>query len=101
MGAPSNNPGVEPEGVNTTILFSVIGMSIVIVFTIVVVGFEYAKMHFQDYKMEVTNVSGYPVLHEAQMNGQAKLDGYEANGDGTYRIPIERAMELEAQEAGQ
>ncbi len=101
MGAPINNPGVEPESVDTTMLFSVIGVSVVIIFAIVVVGFEFAKMHFQDYKLEVTTVSGYPTLHETEMNGHAKLSGYEANDDGTYKIPIERAMELEAQSAGQ
>jgi len=56
---------------------------------------------FQDAKMAATQETGYPELHETRMVGEALLDSYESVGDGKYRIPIQRAMELEANESGQ
>jgi len=99
MGDVHNNPGVEPEDINTNTLFSVIGVSTVFVIILVVIGFNLAQQKFKDVQLEVTELTGYPELHETQMMGASKLSRYEANDDGTYRIPIERAMELEARDA--
>lgn len=101
MGASSTNPGVEPESVNVSILFSVVVVSTVIVIALVAIGWALSMQKFQEVELEVTEMTGYPELHETEMMGEAKLAGFEANDDGTYRIPIERAMELEANEAGQ
>ncbi|MDE2996796.1 MAG: hypothetical protein OXT73_08690 [Bacteroidota bacterium] len=99
MGDVSHNPGVEPEDINTTTLFGVIGVSTIVIIILVVIGFNLSMKKFKEVSLEMTELSGYPELHETQMEGAAKLSGYEAQEDGTYRIPIERAMELEAQEA--
>lgn len=99
MGDVQTNPGVEPEDINTATLFSVIGVSSVVVVILVVIGFQLSMKKFRDVQLEITELTGYPQLHETQMMGASKLSGYEAQDDGTYRIPIERAMELEAQDA--
>ncbi|MDA0377905.1 MAG: hypothetical protein O3C45_02075 [Bacteroidetes bacterium] len=99
MGASHNNPGVEPEDINTSTLFRVILVSSLVVVALVVAGFNLAHQKFKAVQLEVTQLTGYPALHETQMMGSSKLSGYAANGDGTYRIPIERAMELETQDA--
>lgn len=99
MGDVHNNPGVEPEDINTTTLFSVIGVSTIVVIILVVIGFQLSMQKFKDIQLEITGLTGYPELHETQMMGASKLTGYEAQADGTYRIPIERAMELEARDA--
>ena len=99
MGAPHNNPGVEPEDINTSTLFKVIFVSTIVVIALVAVGFNMSHQKFKAIQMEVTQLTGYPALDEKQMMGASKLNGYADNGDGTYRIPIERAMELEAADA--
>jgi len=99
MGDVQHNPGVEPEDINTGTLFRVIGVSAIVVIILVVVGFQLSMAKFKDVQLEVTELTGYPELHETQMTGQSKLERYEAQSDGTYRIPIERAMELEARDA--
>lgn len=99
MGAAHNNPGVEPEDINTNTLFSVIIVSSIVVVVLVAIGFNLAQKKFTEVQLEMTELTGYPKLHETEMMGASQLVGYEANGDGTYRIPIERAMELEARDA--
>jgi hypothetical protein len=99
MGDVPHNPGVEPEDINTGTLFSVIAISSVIIIILVAIGFNLSMKKFKDVSLEMTELSGYPELHETQMMGESKLSGYEAMDDGSYRIPIERAMELEVQKA--
>lgn len=99
MGASHHNPGVEPEDINTATLFKVILASTIVVVVLVAIGFNLSHQKFKAVQLEVTQLTGYPKLHETQMMGASKLSGYADNGDGTYRIPIERAMELEAQDA--
>jgi len=98
MGDVPHNPGVEPEDINTTTLFGVIGISTVVIIILVAIGFNLSMKKFKDVSLEMTELSGYPELHETQMMGEAKLNRYEEQADGTYRIPIERAMELEARD---
>jgi hypothetical protein len=74
-------------------------MSTIVLIILVTVGFNMSMRRFNDFKLELASASGYPELHETEMNGQSKLERYEAQADGTYRIPIERAMELEARDA--
>lgn len=99
MGVVPHNPGVEPEDINTGTLFGVIAVSSVIIIILVAIGFNLSMKKFKDISLEMTELSGYPDLHETQMMGEAKINRYEVQEDGTYRIPIERAMELEAQDA--
>jgi len=99
MGVVPHNPGVEPEDINTGTLFSVIAVSSVIIIILVAIGFNLSMKKFKDISLEMTEMTGYPDLHETQMMGEAKMNRYEAQEDGTYRIPIERALEMEAQEA--
>jgi len=92
---------VEPENVSAPALFVVLGFSSFIIIALVIIGAAISNMHFQDVKMAMTQDSGYPVLNETQLEGESLLEGYNSIGDGVYRIPIERAMELEALDARQ
>ncbi len=99
MGAVPHHPGVEPEDINTNSLFAVIAVSSIIVVILVAIGFNISMQKFKTVQLEAAEMTGYPMLHETEMMGTAKMNRYEANDDGTYRIPIERAMEMEAQDA--
>ena len=99
MGDVQTHPGVEPEDINTGTLFRVIGASSIVVAVLVIIGFNISMQKFKEVQLEVTELTGYPALHETQMMGASKLAGYTRQSDGTYRIPIVRAMELEARDA--
>jgi hypothetical protein len=91
--------GVEPEGLSFSSIFGSMAISVVVVVVLVVIGATYAGYRFQNVKLEVTQTTGYPLLHETQMMGATKLEGFGKAEDGQYTIPIERAMELEVQDA--
>ncbi len=96
-----HSPGVEPEGVSLQAIFGSIAISAVLVVILVAIGVTLSAQKFQEVKLEMTEATGYPVLRESNMEGAAKLSGYSKGMDGSYTIPIERAMELEAQESNQ
>lgn len=95
----SHNMGVEPEGLNfSATIGSVIG-SVVVVVLLVAAGMAFAAARFHQAKLDSTQITGYPVLHETTLNGTTKIDGYGKAENGRYTIPIERAMELEVVDA--
>jgi len=97
----SHTPGVEPEGLSLPAIFGSIVISAILVVGLVAIGVALSASKFQEIKMEMTEVTGYPALRESNTEGAAKLTGYSKGEDGSYTIPIERAMELEAQESNQ
>ena len=96
----SNSLGVEPEGLSFPAIFRSMFVSIIVVFALVIAGAAYAGMKFHDAEISATEVYGYPVLRETKMMGASKMTSYGKTDNGRYIIPIERAMELEAREAG-
>ena len=97
----THTPGVEPEGLSMSAIFGSIVVSTILVVALVLIGLALSAKKFQEVKLEVTQTTGYPELRETTTQGEAKLAGYSQGEDGMYTIPIERAMELEAQESGQ
>ncbi|NQV73501.1 hypothetical protein HQ496_10280 [bacterium] len=96
----SNSLGVEPEGLSFPAIFGSMFVSIIVVVALVIAGAAYAGMKFHDAKVSATEVSGYPALRETKMMGASKMTSYGKTDNGRYIIPIERAMEMEAREAG-
>lgn len=92
---------VEPENVNISAIFGSIVVSVVVIVVLVAFAVALTGRGFQEAKMAATQTTGYPTLRETDFKGASKLAGYSRADDGSYTIPIERAMELEAQEAGQ
>ena len=96
-----HSPGVEPEGLSLPHIFGSIAVSAILVVVLVAIGVAFSAQKFQEVILETTQLTGYPALHETNMDGAAKLEGYSRGENGAYTIPIERAMELIAQEGAE
>ncbi len=90
---------VEPEGLGFSTIFGSMVGSVIVVVMLVAAGMAFAKGRFEKAKLESTQTTGYPVLHETVTKGASQLISYGKTDNGQYTIPIERAMELEALDA--
>lgn len=90
---------IEPEGLSFAAIFGSMVVSVIVVIALVIMGWTYSKVKFQEAKLAAVSTTGYPVLQENQTMGASKLMAYGTGENGRYIIPIERAMELEAQDA--
>ena len=90
---------VEPDGVHAGAIMGIIAFCSIALVLIVVATIALSGLRFQEAIMDATQETGYPLLYETRMNGVALLEEYVALGDDYYRIPIERAMELEIKDA--
>lgn len=95
--------GVEPENVDASpvIMAAIIGTLVVI--TIVIMIFQWSKQEFAYARAEATEMTGYPELRENRLNAERQLSQYDVLDaeQGVYRIPIDRAIDLMAQQAYQ
>jgi hypothetical protein len=93
---------IEPEGINAmAIAWTVIG-GLVILLSGVFFVMEFSILEFQEAKTEATTSTGYPTLAETNAEAAQMLSNYEVIDfeASIYRIPIDRAMELIVEEAG-
>ena len=94
--------GVQPEGLPATAILGMV-MGIVIALALVVaVGVQIAFGQFKAAEVDAIEWTGYPLQRETASRAQALLSQNEAidASQDTYRIPIERAMELVVAESG-
>ncbi len=93
--------GVEPEELDARGVGGIVLAVAALVVVIVVAVFQMVNLEVQDVRREAaaaaTDVSG---LAQSRLAATQKLTRYEplAASPGKYRIPIERAMELMANE---
>ena len=75
----------------------VAALAVVVVVTVSILGDE-----FKAAEVMATETTGYPLLRETQSSAQALLTRNEVvdAGQGVFRIPIERAMQLTVAESG-
>lgn len=95
--------GVEHEGVEAgEILGLTLAVAVALAFSIVAL-FQYVDITAQAARYEVAGVSGYPDLRENRFKATQKLSQYGAveGAEDRYTIPIDRAIELMANEAYQ
>ncbi|MEM1127113.1 MAG: hypothetical protein AAGI71_10710 [Bacteroidota bacterium] len=105
--APTYVEGVdvaaEPEGFVTSAIFAAAGVVIVSVITIAVVLFQLTAR--QEYAQRTTFAvqAEYPELREVRVSASNLLENYEVLNaeDSTYRIPLNRAIDLMVNEAAQ
>lgn len=103
MSEHHHEVGIEPEGINASVIVGTVVLSVVLILALVIFGFAYSGFHFTEAKVASTETTGYPLKVETEMNGAALLDGYEQVDaeSNIYRIPIDRAMELVVAESNQ
>lgn len=95
--------GVEHEGVEAS---QILGLTLAIAFALaisIVALFQYFSITAQATRSAAVGMSGYPELRENRLEATRKLTEYGVlSGESDrYRIPIDRAMELMANEAMQ
>ena len=93
--------GVEHEGVEAA---QILGLTLAIAMALalsIVALFQYFNITAQSARFEAAGMSGYPTLRENNFDALQKLSGFAAvEGEADrYRIPIDHAIELMANEA--
>lgn len=94
------NAGVEDEGVDVGALMKATAVMVFLVAAAVTTVFEWKNLEVQVAEVAATQESGYPALREYKAEVAGKLGHYAVidAAKGTYRIPIERAMDLVIQD---
>lgn len=95
--------GVEHEGVEAgQIIGFALATAVALVLSIFAL-FQYFDVTAESVRFEMAGMSGYPELRESRFEATRKLSQYGAveNEADRFRIPIDRAMELMANEAHQ
>ena len=95
--------GVEKESVDTSLLFGVILGTVVIVVTLVIIAFTITEVKSRSTLSERIAATEYPELREVRAAAASLLTKYEVVDaeSQTYRIPIEQAINLMANEQHQ
>lgn len=95
--------GVEKESVDTSLLFGIILGTVVIVITLVIIAFTITDVKSRQYVSESVAAIDYPELREVRAAAASQLTQYGVvDAEGTsFRIPIDRAIDLMANEQHQ
>ncbi len=94
--------GVESENMDAGGIVRVVLSVAALVVVIVIAVFQIVNLEVQDVRLASASAAAEAgTLKDLQLGAIQKLNRYErvAGGDGTFRIPIDRAMELMAIEA--
>ena len=92
--------GVESEGVEAGQILGFVAVVIVAVILIVITIFFWTDTTAQRVQEVVITTAGYPELQETEVEAAQLLTQYEvvSEEEGVYRIPIDRAIDLVADE---
>lgn len=97
-GGPTD---VESEGINTGFVFQIMLGTIVVVIILATTGFSLARVKSIEIRNAATAAIEYPEIREVRSEGMSRLSQF-ARVDGAtdvYRIPIEEAIKMMANEA--
>lgn len=95
--------GVEPEGINAGPIFGSIVISLLVIAVLVGGGYGWFKASAQEAQAAAADRASYPELRQVELEATQLLNKYEVvnAATGTYRIPIDRAMDLIVEESYQ
>lgn len=95
--------GVAHEGIAAGQILAIIGAIVLALVLIVVALIQYTQITAQQVRYSAVGLSGYPELRESRTQAVRELSEYGVVDaeEGIYRVPIERAIELMANEAYQ
>ena len=86
--------GVEGEGVNAGLILGIATVTMVIVVAVVAIAFSLAVNKELELRDSAAAAAQYPERVELDAEALQQLSSYGAVGDGTYRMPIDRAISL-------
>lgn len=95
--------GVEHEGVEAGQILGFALATAVALGLAIFALFQYVDIVADETRFTATGSSGYPELREAELNATRQLSQYGVvdEQEGVYRIPVDRAIEIMANEARQ
>ncbi len=95
--------GVEPEGINAGPIFGSIVISLLVIAVLVGGGYGWFKASAQEALAAAADGLSYRELRQVELEATQLLNKYEVvnAATGTYRIPIDRAMDLIVEESYQ
>lgn len=93
--------GVEHEGIEAGQILGFALATAVAIGLAVFALFQYVHIVSNDVRYTAAGLSGYPELRQVELEATQRLSQYGPveGEEGVYRIPIDRAIELMAQEA--
>jgi len=93
--------GVQYEGVGAGLIMGFIFVCLLFVVGVVWVGIKWAESEAQQAQETAAMGLNYPELRQAELTAARLLNQYEVidAGQGRYRIPIDRAVDLMVREA--
>ncbi len=93
--------GVQYEGVGAGLIMGFIFVCVGLVAVVVWVGINWAESEAQQAQEAAAMDLNYPELRQAELAAARLLNQYEVidAGQGRYRIPIDRAVDLMVREA--
>ena len=104
--APDNSarfasaPAAQSEGVEAGRILGFILVLLVLLGASVWASTAWFAAVADEARASVAATAMYPELRQTELSAQRLLGRYEAlSGEGVYRIPVERAMEILAEEA--
>src|SRR5690554_3030799 len=93
--------GVEGEGIEAGQILGFILATLVAIGLAIFALYNYMDIVAAETRFEVTGSSGYPELREAELRATQQLSQYGVvdEAEGIYRIPIDEAIDIMADEA--
>lgn len=91
--------GVEPEGITIGPIMQVVGLVVLFLVFAVTILFNWVDIEAENARISAITEDTNPVVREAILEAQKNLQQFGQNPDGSYRIPIEQAMEVMANTA--
>lgn len=95
--------GVEKESVDTSLLLGIVTGTVVVVITLVTIAFIITDVNSRRYASEQVAATDYPELREVRAAAASQLTQYDVVDpeSQTFRIPVEQAINLMANEQHQ
>ncbi|NND71818.1 MAG: hypothetical protein HKN43_09575 [Rhodothermales bacterium] len=91
--------GVEPEDIEIGPIIRVVGLVIVFLIFAIVALFNWVDIEEESARISAITVDTNPVVREAILEAQKNIQQYGRNADGSFRIPVEQAMDVMANNA--
>lgn len=100
---PANiEAGVEPEDIDVKPILAAVGLMFVFLVIAVNILFNWMNLEVQDISAAAITADVNPVVRDAVTEAEKNLSQYgTAATDGTYRIPIEEAIDIMANDTQQ
>ncbi len=92
--------GVEKESVDISLLFGIIVGTVVIVVALIIIAFTITEVKSRQFESDNIEATDYPELREVRAAAASQLTQYDVVDaeNNSFRIPIDRAIDLMANE---